>query len=138
MTALTITDPKFNAAVRTHVESLERSITTLDSNGVHEVARKTDTLLKYARDIKADTSTINQLMYGKLLACAQFGKLNPATPRSQTGRGKKKTVPGTRNIFFKRTPSPPTASWRSIWPMERSRSTTHKHSSATRRGTTRR
>jgi phage N-6-adenine-methyltransferase len=102
-TTLTVAAPEFSQAVTKHVKDTERTIAKLqDPKAAKELLAKTSTLAAYARQIEADTDTINRLTYAKLLLCAKVGHLLPATPRGERGQGRggnKSTPPGGSDLF---------------------------------------
>ena len=76
---LTISDPKFMAAVSRHVANVERGIAKLDDPvKVAALAKETDALRQLAAQLQADTDTINRLQYAKMLSAARLGQLMPA------------------------------------------------------------
>ena len=93
-TAITTADHRFGQAVQMHVEYMENAIATITtSEDAIKAIGQTNGMYDYAKKIKANTSVINSLIYAKLLACAQYGALNPADSKSKAGakggRGKK-------------------------------------------------
>ena len=55
---------------------------------------------EYAAAIRATTADRNAITYGVLLLAAKVGELCPATPRGETGRGKKNSHPAGESLPF--------------------------------------